>query len=131
MVLTFVALGLLLGLLWVLTPHNQLTGLVTLEPTQPVTTPTSLMFSQSSTVPLNVTNTTSLKITGTLGNGTADIYLVAGTQRLLVYHGDAAPPLYRVETAKESYALGEQLDATVFPASAEYTLWLTTATGEK
>jgi hypothetical protein len=89
------------------------------------------VYNQSSSVELNVTDITGLKVSGTLAGGAADVVLVAGSQRYLVYHGDASTPAYSVSTEKESYALNEGVAVTVLPDSAEYTLWLTDSTGTK
>ncbi len=106
------------------------TGFVTLTPTQTVSAPASFVFTASGSVPLNVTNTSSLQVTGSLSGGSASVYLDAGGQRFLVYRGDASPGA-SVVTGMASYALNETVNVTVLPANASYTLWLTDENGVK
>jgi len=124
-VLVLIILG---NLLWILTYLNGTTGLVTLTPTQQVVTP-GTTATESTILALNATNTTMIKITGNLTNGSATVYAVIGEQRLLVYDGSALLEQYRVETDKASYALNEQVLITV--TAENYTLWLTTPEDEK
>ena len=113
------------------TSGPQPTGFVTFEPRSLVTTPTAFVLTQSTAIPLNVTNTTELRISGSLTGGQVDVYLSFGGTRLLVYHDDASAPQYQVMTEKESYALGESISVTVLPSEAPATLWLTNGAGEK
>ncbi len=106
------------------------TGLVTLTPTQSVAMPSSFVFTASGSAPLNVTNTSSFQVTGSLTGGTASAYLVVDGQRHLVYQGDASPGA-SVVTSMASYALNETVNVTVLPAGADYTLWLTDENGVK
>ncbi len=97
----------------------------------PVTQPAAFQFTAGSTAELNITNISSLRISGTLVNGSADVSIDTAEGRFLVWHGTAAPPAESVATDKESYALGETVDVMVMPADASFTLWLTDETGAK
>ncbi len=130
-VATIVLLGILFVSLWAFTQTGGFTGFVTYDATRDVTTPVSITLTESSTIPLDVTGTTKVAITGTLADGTADVWLVKGEERFLVYHGSAATPAISLWTPFTSYARDEALGAVVTPESASYTLWLTDEKGEK
>jgi hypothetical protein len=105
-----------------------LTGFVALDSASE-----SLQLDQTFVAPgqvvLNVTNITSLRVSGSLTGGAANISLVIGAERLVVYSGSSASAM--VATDKESYALGEPVLFTLNPIADDATVWLTTPAGER
>jgi hypothetical protein len=92
--------------------------------------PATLMLDHSENVTLNITNTTTLAITGTLTNGSAQVYLRSADGRRLVYAADTLAG-YRVIADKTSYALNETVRISVEPAGTDYTLYLVTPTARE
>ncbi|MBR9693091.1 hypothetical protein GOV07_04140 [Candidatus Woesearchaeota archaeon] len=105
------------------------TGYSTL-PIEPVDLSVDELFTESTTYELNFTNISSLRASGILTDGTGELWLLSGEERLLLWQGEATD-VYSVTTDKESYALGGEISVTVTPADSSYTLWLTDAAGDK
>ena len=129
--LVFVLVASLTTILLVSHTTSPLAGFVTNGPSAQYEHLFGIVLNESTNLALNTTNITGLRITGSLANGTGDVYLVVGAQQFLVYHGAVSSPAAGVSTLMASYALGESLDVAVVPASATSSLWLTPASGEK
>lgn len=105
------------------------TGMITADVAE-VQSEQHLLFTESALIPLNITETTLLRLTGLLENGSANASLLVDDEERLVYAG-AATQGYGVTTDKEEYALNETITVGVRPEKVNYTLWLSGESGEK
>lgn len=87
-------------------------------------------YTRSANETLNITNTTTLRVTGSLRDGGARILLDTGRAMHLVFEEAHEQDPYSVSTPKKSYALDSSINASVEP-DVPHTLWLTTPSGEK
>ncbi len=78
-----------------------------------------LVVTENTSIPLNITNTSTLQASGS-HLGDVRITLEMNGEQLLVYQGTSLSPI--VWTDKESYALNQSVNITV--NASEYTLWL-------
>lgn len=89
-----------------------------------------LTFTGNGEYAFNTTNTTTLKVTGTLSGGAANLRARINGAYYAVLDKDSAT-LTGVWVDKSNYSLASQIDISVLPTDASYTLWLTAAGGEK
>lgn len=109
----------IIGSLWL--TDGGITGFVVNTPS---TQEFNFIFTNDTVMPLNITNTTSLAITGSL-NGTATIYAQSANTTYLVAHMNSQET-DGVWLDKVNYAINETINLNVLPSNASYTLWLVT-----
>lgn len=83
----------------------------------------NLLFTEDGYYNINLTNITSIKVSGMLSNGNATITMDDGT---IVYQDSTTNIL---TTNKESYALNEEI--VIITQEPDYTLWLNNENGDK
>lgn len=115
----------IIGLLWAFSGTGTPTGFAVLDTQE---TPVELTFTEHTNETLNLTNTTTFRITGTLTDGTGRVWLHAGGERLLVYEGEARARAV-LWTEYESYARNTSINVSV--NATNYTLWLVDESGER
>lgn len=122
--------GIMVGLLTIALFGNTLTGFVARGESAVPTD--GLTFSSSANVTLNITNTTLVRVSGTLEGGDGNVTLLVNGTEYPLWSGSPRAPDYDVSTPYESYALNESVNVSLTPENAtNVTLWLIEESGER
>ncbi|RME31074.1 hypothetical protein D6789_03875, partial [Candidatus Woesearchaeota archaeon] len=123
-------IGIMLGLLTIGFFGNGITGFATYKETS--VPADGLTFTGSANITLNITNTTSFSISGSLSGGAGSVTLLVGSKPYTLWSGEPSPPPFTVTTPYESYARNASINASWEPANeTNVTLWLTTPAGTR